>query len=59
MVGFLIRDQNKVGYNISKYMWTVNRKNIIHLISGVVVKKVMVSINIAKPAILANQIQRL
>lgn len=36
------RHHNKVGYNISKYMWIVNRKDIIDLVSGVVIKKVMI-----------------
>lgn len=41
-----------------KYMWIGYRKVITDLISVVVIKKVMISININKPAIFTTQIQR-
>lgn len=39
-------NSNKAGYNISNCMWTVNRKGVIAVVSGVVIKKVMISVKI-------------
>lgn len=51
-------DHNKVGYNISKCMWIVNRKDITDLISGVVIKRIMISVNKNKTASFTTRIQR-